>query len=164
MVVMNRGTIQQIGKPIDIYNEPKNIFVAGFLGSPAMNLFEATLICSGAEIHLDSGELRLAIKTEITDNLRKHSGERVTVGIRPEHIAVFEYDFPGLCRIPTPVEIMAIELTGSEKILHLTSGKTRLVARVGPRTKAAIGDIVQITIDPKMIRIFDSQTGEALPN
>jgi multiple sugar transport system ATP-binding protein len=195
VAVLRDGTLQQVADPETLYNEPANLFVAAFIGSPAMNLLEATFVEEDdgtARAILD--EQSLTVPPEVVaDNpgLRDHVGGRVVVGIRPEHI--FDAglhdprgEVPG-ARLRAEVELR--EALGSELVMHLRTaahraltddtrsaadadeavleeherqaetGEALLVARFDARSRARIGDKVELAVDTSQLHFFDPETG-----
>jgi multiple sugar transport system ATP-binding protein len=157
IVVMHDGRIEQIGTPMDLFLNPVNTFVAGFLGSPPMNMVKAR-IKSGANgpVARFSGQ---TIPLSPLDSLRNSDGREVIVGIRPEFVTAVEEDVPG--RIE--VELDLVETLGSEALLHATLAGDPFVIRTD--TVGHLGHLEGIsgfTVDPTLIRVFDAETGRAL--
>jgi len=180
VVVLLAGEAQQIGTPEELYNRPANLFVAGFIGSPAMNFFPATMTDVG--VRLPFGEVTLT--QEVHDLIARHqTPNNVIVGIRPEHLedsAVMD----GYARIRAlTFEVMVdfVESLGADKYLHFKSegagaqaaqlaelasesgvGENEFVARVSTESQAKQGDTVQLAFDTSKLTIFDADTGKNL--
>jgi multiple sugar transport system ATP-binding protein len=151
MVAMHDGIAQQVGTPADLYGNPANLFVAGFIGAPAMNFLDATL---HNEIEVCVGALRLGRAPALRGAPKDG---RVTVGIRPERIAV-SAPAHGL-----PAQIDFLEPTGLGTILHLRLGAQRIKAFTTARVTFALQEHVDISIDPADLLLFDPGTGLRLP-
>ena len=152
MVVMNAGRIEQIGRPLDVYDHPATLYVAQFIGSPAINVWTGVVEASldGASIRTDNG-LRLALPaSDVT------SGMRISAAFRPEHVAL---DGVG----PLEARVSVVEPLGPETYVYLDMAGTRVCARVD-RTKAlAPGDPVRCDVAASAIHLFDAANGARLP-
>jgi multiple sugar transport system ATP-binding protein len=153
IVAMNSGVVQQVGSPLDLYDRPANLFVAGFIGSPAMNMFDGTYRANGAGPAVEvQGGTRIALS-------RAHQaqdGAQITVGIRPEHIPVGRAAEPG---IPCSVEL--VEPTGFGTILHVRPFGATLKAFTLNRD-ATVGDAVSVRLPAERLHLFDGQSGQRL--
>jgi sn-glycerol 3-phosphate transport system ATP-binding protein len=148
LIVMNAGNTDQIGPPLDLYERPATIFVAGFIGSPAMNRLPGRLTADGVAI----GEMILPLLQPFG------SAERgVTVGLRPEHLELAGENGP------IPLRIELLERLGADTILHgrLPDG-TALIARTAGIAALSLGETVRLTIAPEQIHLFDAQSGRRL--
>jgi multiple sugar transport system ATP-binding protein len=164
IAVLNRGRLEQVGPPLTLYHRPKNVFVAGFLGSPPMNLLPATLVAatSGyADVRLEAGGLLRSF----TDAQALTPQAAVTVGIRPEHLT--------LAAMGLPARVNVIERLGSHTLLHLTlhpDSAAPLGCVMEQAGEPAAGtnhpvmtkEWVRVTADAGSVHLFD-QTGHALP-
>jgi multiple sugar transport system ATP-binding protein len=162
IAVLRDGTLQQVGEPQELYEQPRNVFVAGFIGSPEMNFFKATVLGSAEEIFLDGADFRLPVPGEKTAALAPYLGQEIIFGIRPENIYDVEYsprEFTD-ARIKAGVEVT--ELMGNEIFLHLLNGDTPFLARVNPRSSARPGHDIEVALDMSRMHAFDAQTEEAL--
>jgi multiple sugar transport system ATP-binding protein len=162
IAVMDAGVIQQVGTPQDLYDRPRNVFVAGFIGSPAMNFFEADITRTDGEIKLDGGTFQLNVPADRADELKQYEGRRMLFGVRPENIHDQEFTPTGITAAPLEVEVDVTELMGNEVFLHLLAGENRLLARVDPRTNAKEGEKVQVVVDLERMHVFDPDSREAL--
>jgi multiple sugar transport system ATP-binding protein len=147
ILVLREGRIAQMGAPLELYDRPANVFVAGFIGSPAMNLLEGVVRRTGTSVDVEVGETRLAAPNlaSLTD------GRRVTFGIRPEHL---ELDPKGFA-----ANVVVIEPTGSETHVVLRMGQRDIVAVFRERHAFAPGQIVHLSAKADHIHMFDSETG-----
>jgi multiple sugar transport system ATP-binding protein len=147
IVVMHDGIVEQIGAPLDLYDAPANLFVAGFIGSPAMNFIKGKLAVNGsAHFVADAGfSVPLAKAPAASD------GRPVTCGIRPEHIKVGGEGFDAAIEVVEPM--------GSETQLVANAGKQPLICLSRERTKVRFGESVRLACDPALVYLFDSETG-----
>ena len=162
IAVLKDGLLQQVGTPEDLYFGPENVFVGGFIGSPAMNFIPGGLAGTPEEMMLDTPPLRIALPAARSNRLAAHAGTEVTIGIRPEdmHSAA---DLPPEGKgYPFRAQVDVTEMMGNEKLLHLIVGTHRLLARVDPRTRATAGEEIQLTLDVDRLHIFDAKTQQAL--
>ncbi len=150
MIVMNLGIVEQVGRPIDVYDDPNSVFVAGFIGSPAMNFVPGTR--QGDEVDLGGG-IRVAIPAE----LRPKAPEKVTVGVRPEHLVSGEAAGP-MFRF----KVETVEALGADSLVHGVVGAGTLVARVDGHHTPGIGDSMVFSVRPGKIFFFDTATGKRL--
>lgn len=151
IVVMNFGRIQQVGTPLNIYDNPENIFVAGFIGSPPMNIFRGDIELDGEHIRVRAGELTLKLPAT-------HAAGRLTTaefGIRPEFVKVDSHKPDG----GISAKISTIEHLGSETILRLRTGGPELTAKTARNDTLRSGDIVRVQTDPARVLVFDAETG-----
>jgi multiple sugar transport system ATP-binding protein len=153
IVVMHGGRIEQIGAPLELYDQPKNAFVASFIGSPSMNLFKGTI--DGAGFVLDGRDgLRLALPGNPAKPMNEFNGRRALFGIRPEHIE--------LSGNGTPATISVIEPLGSETHLFAVIGGQKAVGVFNSRLSFNPGQSVAFQFPPALIHIFDETTGVKL--
>ncbi|MEG2206727.1 MAG: TOBE domain-containing protein, partial [Clostridia bacterium] len=162
IVVMKDGFVQQVDSPQNLYDYPANLFVAGFIGSPQMNIFTAKLEKEGNEVSAKFGDSKIVIPTSKLSKFADESyiGKEVYMGIRPENIHdedVFVQAAPNAV-INCSVEVT--ELMGAETYLYLsTSGKEEnIVARVNPRTTSRSGQQIQVAFDVNHLHFFDKET------
>ena len=150
IAVLKDGLLQQVGTPRDLYEAPQNVFVAGFIGSPAMNLFDAEIVEGG----LKFGTAIAGVERETFKNTQAKS---VTIGIRPEDVVVSNTG-PGL-----EVDVDLVEELGADGYLYgnatIAGERVDIVARVDGRNHPHSGDKVFITPAPKHIHVFDTETG-----
>ena len=152
IVAMNAGVVQQVGSPLDLYDRPANLFVAGFIGSPAMNMFDGAYSAAGPAIEVEGGH-----RIPLQRALQVADGTRVTVGIRPEHIPVLAAGEGG---ISAKVEL--VEPTGLGTILHVRPFGATVKAFTLSRDATAVGDTVAIRLPAERLHLFDAQTGQRL--
>ena len=160
VVVMKDGVVQQVGEPLELYDRPANRFVAGFIGSPAMNFAEVTIGSTGGELWAEAPGLRIGIPGHKKEALRAHAGSRVTLGIRPEALRPANGTEPAGCVFDSIVEV--VEPLGNEILLDVRAGTYSLVARVDPATRLKVRDAVRLAVDPERLHFFDGKTEAAL--
>ena len=162
IVVMRDGLIQQIDKPLHLYNKPVNQFVAGFIGSPSMNFIRGKLSANGSGLVFDEGKVQLSLPTDHGDQLGRYLGREVTLGIRPEDI----HDPDTIGRNVETVEIAAkvevVEPMGNEVFLNLTTGKTAFVARVDPLHMPQVDQTVKLAVEIDKAHFFALDNQESL--
>ena len=162
IAVMNKGLLQQVDTPQNLYDSPANQFVAGFIGSPAMNFFEAKLVGSDTALAVESQVFRLEVPEKWTADLKPHLGSAVALGLRPEDIYV-RADLPaGITGSAVQARLEFQEMMGNEIFLHLVDNGDSFVARVSPRARVIAGEAVDLMIDTAKIHLFDRQTQAAL--
>ncbi len=151
VVVMRDGVIEQQGSPLELYDRPATKFVAGFIGSPAMNFLPAIIGADGRSVHFDADGLGNLFIKGVQD-----PGRKVIVGLRPEHLEIGPIS---TAAIALPVGV--VESTGS--LTYLTgSGEQDLTVVVTGRSEIRPGDRVGLSIAPERIHVFDAETGQAL--
>jgi multiple sugar transport system ATP-binding protein len=191
IAVMRKGELQQVGPPQELYDRPVNLFVGGFIGSPAMNMLEAQLVRSNGGVSVDVGGQRLALGDDgltARSALKNYEGRTVIVGIRPEHVEDASLtDAPPDRRLRG--EVVLTEALGSEIVAHIAveakpaltddvrelaqdigedideeveEGKTTLVGRVGARSSLSIGDATELAVDTGALHFFDPETGAGI--
>ncbi len=157
IVVMQDGNIEQIGTPMDLFLNPANAFVAGFLGSPPMNQIRATLAtgASGPVAQIGNQQLPLPTLPALADA----NGQEIIVGVRPEFADIAVADTPDQIHI----NLDLVETLGSEALLHASLGDDSFVLRTGTLGKMEMLDnVTGFTIKPELIKIFDGTTGVAV--
>jgi len=185
VAVLKAGILQQVDTPQNLYDHPDNVFVAAFIGSPSMNLYEGTLTGAGDGATLKLGSQTVAVPASVLDRrpaLKDHLDRPVTVGIRPEDLedASLKPDHPQDQRLKTDVEL--VEALGSELMVHAAidapkvhsgdpdahdegtagSAGTPLVGRFSPRSRVSRGETIEVAVDAANLYFFDARTGETL--
>ncbi len=157
IVALDGGRIQQIGTPLDLYQRPANRFVAGFIGSPAMNFVSGTYRAGaeGRPPRLDAGHASLPLP-----DLGLADGRAITLGIRPEHVAFAGPDAPGA--IDCTVDL--VEPTGVGTIVHLSVGDVALKAYRPGYGEWTAGERLRVLPEPGHLHVFDGETGARLPD
>ncbi|RKY45876.1 MAG: glycerol-3-phosphate ABC transporter ATP-binding protein [Candidatus Neomarinimicrobiota bacterium] len=158
IVVMKDGIIHQIDDPVNLYNRPSNIFVAGFIGSPSMNLLRGRVVNSTG-INVSIGNHVIKLPDDHRDFLRDYVGKEVILGIRPEDVSLKPYG-EKWCELSLPVEL--VEPMGSETILYFSLGKTQIVSRSVEFYVGSIGEIAKVYLNLDRAHYFDPGTGKAI--
>jgi multiple sugar transport system ATP-binding protein len=153
VAVMNLGELQQVDTPLKLYDNPVNLFVAGFIGSPQMNLIEA---------HAQEGKAQIgAYAVPVDPSSEQRIRGDVTIGVRPEAWRIVSADAGGL-----PVSVTVVEELGADAFVYGTcdvEGTPRtVVVRVGARDSVHKGDVIHVTTDPHNVHVFDTATGERI--
>ncbi len=172
IVVMKDGIIQQVDDPLGLYNQPENMFVAGFIGSPAMNFLRVNLEREGNKYYfkeksLSQEEFKIgipeALLEEVSD-IDNYVGEEVVFGIRPENLidASLQGEFKITEDNSFKSKVKVVEPMGSEIYLYFDLEGDELIARVDADSEAKVGDIVKLGVDPKKMHMFDPKTEECL--
>ena len=159
IAVMNFGVLQQVGSPQDLYQHPVNKFVAGFIGSPAMNFVNVTASTEDGKTMLKNANVVLPIRDKLK-TVVENGPKELTAGIRPEH---FEMNAGGdgngaTVRATTDV----VEFLGNEELLHLRVGEHDLVAIVDASQRVKPGDVIDLFVPIEKIHLFDAEGGKAL--
>jgi sn-glycerol 3-phosphate transport system ATP-binding protein len=151
LIVMNAGRAEQIGPPLAIYEKPASTFVAGFIGSPAMNFLPATV--EGASLSLPGGQVLPAPGLPLAEM----AGRQVTLGLRPEHLA------PGG---PLSLTVELIEALGADTLAHgrLGGQGPLIAARLPGGTPVAVGEVLPLGATPEHLHLFDAESGRRLVN
>jgi sn-glycerol 3-phosphate transport system ATP-binding protein len=149
MIVMNAGVAEQIGRPLEVYDDPNTLFVAGFIGSPAMNFLPGKRVGEVVEV----GSLRVALPVE----LRSKAPESITVGLRPEHLAAGAGE-----GLQFTFTVETVEALGADSLVHGNVGGGILVARVDGHATPAIGTSLTFHARPGKLYFFDTASGKRL--
>jgi multiple sugar transport system ATP-binding protein len=163
IAVMKDGVLQQIDTPQNLYDKPSNVFVGGFIGSPSMNFFEATLTASDGKVHVDAGTFRVQVPAGKASLYQQYVGKGVIFGIRPEDIHDPEFAPPSISGAQIDGQVDVTELMGNEVIAHLLASQDEFfLARVDPRTSFRVGNKVQVTFNMDNMHVFDRETELAI--
>ncbi len=162
IAVMNKGILQQVDTPLNLYERPDNLFVAGFIGSPAMNFFDAKLSLSEGKVVVDCGSFNVIIPEETAAPYKPHVGKTVVFGIRPEDIYNPKFAPPGVQASPVHGKVDVTELMGNEIFVFVKSGPHTFVARVDPRSRFHMDQEVELDFNMNNFHIFDKETEKAI--
>jgi len=163
IAVMKSGVLQQCDSPSNLYNNPTNIFVAGFIGSPSMNFFSGSITGDVNEMYVDSGAMRLRLPKRHAEQIgAKNIGKKVVFGIRPEDINHPQYKSSGINEQQVDATVDVTELMGNEIIVYLQAGDQSFVARVDPRADMRPGDKIKMVFNVDRVHIFDQETEKSL--
>jgi len=160
VVVMKDGWVQQVGEPLELYEKPSNKFVAGFIGSPAMNFVDVTISDAGGGVWVDASGLRLKVPPQMVERVRAHTGKRATLGMRPEalHLANGS-DHADYC-FDTAVDV--VEPLGNEILINFRAGGAAMVTRVEPSVRVKAHQNIRVALDPERVHFFDDTSGAAI--
>ena len=153
IVVMDRGEVQQIDTPMNLYRAPANVFVAGFLGSPAMNFF-AGRVTAGDGTSIAIGKTLLRVARDEADAIAKYNGHELIVGVRPEDLMLAANDATDATTLEARLEV--VEPVGNEIFLNLRYGDAPLVMRIPPQEIPATGSTLRVAIKPGRWHLFDA--------
>jgi multiple sugar transport system ATP-binding protein len=159
IVVLNDGIVQQIDTPMHIYDRPVNLFVAGFVGHPAMNFFTGRVAQNGRELVSEHQATLPLVNSRETPHLPADlNGRDIVVGVRPEDLSLATAD-AGSDRLRISIAIELIEAVGNEAFLHGKFGRWPLIARVLPRNLPAIGSTATLCFAADKLHFFDASSG-----
>jgi len=160
VVVMRDGWVQQVGDPMTLYNEPANRFVAGFIGSPAMNFANVRVAGQNGSLWAEGDGIRLKVPAHLSNRVGAYAGKAVTIGIRPEDMHIARDSDPPELNIPAVVEV--VERLGSEILLDVAVGPVTMVASVEPTARANVHEQLRLAVNPERLHFFDSETEAAI--
>lgn len=162
IAVMNLGLLQQIDTPKNLYDNPINKFVAGFIGSPAMNFFDGEIIKKGNSLIIVTSNFELEIPSDIKDVYKDFSGKEVFLGIRPENIHDANYGPGGNKLAKIKAKVDALELMGNEILTYFSNKDHSFIGRIDPRSSFKYGEEVEIVFDLNGLQLFDKETELAI--
>jgi len=158
VVVMKDGVVKQEGAPLELYERPTNRFVAGFIGSPAMNFITVRIAEGEGGLWAEAPGLRVRVPPHKTEALRRHTGQSVVMGLRPEALhpanGATEYSFDA--------NVEVVEPLGSEILLDVRVGDAPVVAKMEPSMRVAAHDKVRLAFDPMRVHFFDTESEAAI--
>ena len=164
VVVMQNGYIEQIGTPVETYKQPHSLFVAGFIGSPTMNLLPATLVDKDGQLAARLTEdIKLALPAALTDRLRTAVGRGVVYGIRPESLNPFSaarQTKGTTCLGELPIEV--IEPLGADTLVFVNVAGNEVCARLDGDVSVQAGERIDLCLDLDKVQLFDQETGQRL--
>jgi multiple sugar transport system ATP-binding protein len=160
IALMNHGRLQQVAPPERLYSEPSNAFVAGFIGSPKINLVPATVLRDGDKPVISCLACRIPVNGDLGSVLQRMDGDAVTIGLRPEEIQPRQASANGMPAVQGVVEL--IEPLGSETHVTVRVGEQILVCRFPPRSGLETGATINIQFDPQQMKVFDTASGMRL--
>ncbi len=150
VMVMNGGVAEQIGTPVEVYEKPASLFVASFIGSPAMNLLTGRVNNEGTHFELDGG-----IELPLNGGYRQYAGRKMTLGIRPEHIALSSQAEGGV-----PMVMDTLEILGADNLAHGRWGEQKLVVRLAHQERPTAGSTLWLHLAENQLHLFDGETGQ----
>ena len=164
IVVLKDGVIMQVDSPQKLYNQPNNLFVAGFIGSPQMNFIDAECVIEGSKVSLKFGEFSVKLPEAKAKKLIEgnYNGKKVVLGIRPEDISDSADALAKGANVES--DVTGYELLGAEVLLYYTLAGANMTARVSADTPARYGDHIKLAFDVNKIHVFDKETELTITN
>ncbi len=159
IAILRDGVLQQVGAPTVVYAKPANAFVAGFIGSPAMNFFKARVERTNDCVRIKCDGFGFDLPAEVAARIKDYAGTDVILGIRPEDIHDARHSSSGPS--PTLARIDVVEHMGNENFVHLTSGASNFMARMGSAFDPRPGDLLPIAVAAHKVHLFDPTTEQA---
>jgi multiple sugar transport system ATP-binding protein len=160
VVVMRDGWVQQVGDPMELYNAPANRFVAGFIGSPAMNFATVRLVSEAGVLWAQSEGIRIRIPESVMPRIGRYAGMEATLGVRPEDMHVAGDGDAADLHVDAVVEV--VERLGSEILLDVAVGGATMVASVEPTSRAKVHERLRLALNPDRLHFFDNETEAAI--
>jgi multiple sugar transport system ATP-binding protein len=160
VVVMRDGWVQQVGEPLEIYSRPANKFVAGFIGSPAMNFADVGINEVNGVVVAETQGFRVGVPAAKVGALRAYKGQQVALGVRPEDVHVASGADPAQNTFDATVEV--VEPLGSEILLDVRVGRGTIVARVDPTVRVKVHETVKLAVNADRLHFFDAKTEQAI--
>ena len=160
VVVMKDGVVQQVDEPLELYGKPANKFVAGFIGSPAMNFLEVSIADAAGALWVEAPGFRVKVPLELGERLRAYSGRRATLGVRPEALRLANGSDPVEYGFGATVDV--VEPLGSEILLDVRVGDATMAVRVDPSVRVKRHEGVRLALDPARVHFFDERTGAVI--
>lgn len=157
IAVIRSGILQQVDTPQQLYDHPNNVFVGGFIGSPAMNFFNGKLDRSNGSLVFDAGAFSVSVPKSKMDKYQGHAGKEVIFGIRPEDIHDPHFVPADIepSKVETKVEVT--ELMGNEIFVYMVTGGSDFVGRIDPRTSMSAGGQVEVVFNMDNMHLFEPE-------
>jgi len=159
IAIINKGEIQQVDTPLNVYNKPANLFVAGFIGSPPMNIFTGT-IQNTDNLRFTTSDFSLTLPSAFNSVLQPYANKEIKLGIRPENFKISENQQDTAFAIKAVVDI--VEPMGSETYIYLNCGRMKMIVRDNGENLYQTGSEVNLLPDPAKLHFFDPENGKAL--
>ncbi|MBF0594908.1 MAG: sn-glycerol-3-phosphate ABC transporter ATP-binding protein UgpC [Candidatus Omnitrophica bacterium] len=158
IVVMKNGLVQQVAEPMSIYDHPVNKFVAGFIGTPPINLMKGTILQKDRKYYFDEGKFRVKLVDDMNGRMAPYTGRDVVFGIRSEDVHDKLYVSESTPENTIRVTCEVVEPLGAEVFLYLNSGKNSFTARVGAHNRPEVNKDMEVVFDMRKVHFFDPQT------
>jgi multiple sugar transport system ATP-binding protein len=163
IVVMNNGWIQQVGSPLELYNQPANLFVAGFIGSPAMNFIPATVTEEDSKLYVQTGGFKISLPEEMAAKARANGTKEFIFGVRPEDITKKGAgEANAAMSEPVPAHVNVIETLGKETYLNITSGDDDITAIISPNIAVKVDEDMDFEMNMDKVHLFKKDDGQAI--
>ena len=156
------GILQQVGTPEELYDRPGNVFVAGFIGSPAMNFFDAAVTGSPEAMQMETAAFTVDVPPDKAGQLAPYLGKQIIFGIRPENIHDREFQPAHIRAAPVQAHVDVTEPMGNETFLYLLAAGKQFLARVDPRTRARPCQEIQLAFDMDKMHAFNPESELAI--
>jgi multiple sugar transport system ATP-binding protein len=161
--IMQNGALQQSGVPLDVYKQPANRFVAGFIGSPAMNFIPATLVEDRGNYFVHTDHFKVQLPDAFYPGVKAYAGRSVIFGVRPEDMAEQQQELSETRANTIPTRVEVVETLGAETFVHLTCGSHAMVARATvPDRPLIVGQALEIALNMSNIHLFDQETSQTI--
>jgi multiple sugar transport system ATP-binding protein len=163
IVVMNKGVIQQVDTPQNVYDQPANQYVAGFIGSPAMNFVDCKISHDQGRFYAVSPGMRIRITEDRTEEIKNRVGQEVVLGLRPEHIIHSSFADQVDPEVSFKASVWVIEPLGSEKLVYIRpESQETLTARLDPHDNIKLGDVADFIVRMNMAHMFEKADGRII--
>ena len=163
IVVMNDGCIQQVGSPLDLYNTPANLFVAGFIGSPAMNFIACDLVEDNSTVYVQTSGFKISLPDELGDKAKASGTKDFILGVRPEDITKQGTGEAGARKSePIKAHVNVIETLGKETCLDLTTGEENITAIISPSIPVSLNEDIDLEMNMDKVHLFKKNDGESI--
>jgi multiple sugar transport system ATP-binding protein len=163
IVVMSAGLIQQVGSPLDLYNHPANLFVAGFIGSPAMNFLDCSLTEENGNLFVEASGFKISLPEDLAGKAKAAGTKEFLFGVRPEDITKRGTgERSGRKSDPLSARVNVIETLGKETYLDITTGDDTMTAVISPNIKVKLDDTIELDMNLDKIHLFKKDGGEAV--
>ncbi|MDI3317075.1 MAG: sn-glycerol-3-phosphate ABC transporter ATP-binding protein UgpC [Bacillota bacterium] len=162
IAVLHHGRVQQVATPVELYDHPANMFVAGFIGSPQMNFVRGRIERDEEGVRFRSSGLDIRLPARLAELAADHHGREMVLGVRPEHVVVEPERVAALGETAFDAAVEVVEPLGAESYLHVTAGEDRLTVRTQPDIRTGMGERLRLAIEPERIHLFDGESQEAL--
>lgn len=157
IAVIRRGVMQQVDTPQQLYDHPNNVFVAGFIGSPAMNFFNGKLVRSNGNLMVDVGQFQLTVPASKAEASQAYLDKEVVFGIRPEDVHDPKFTPADIAPSTVEAKVEVTELMGNEIFVYLIAGGDNFVGRIDPRTSMSSGGQVQVAFNMDNMHLFKTE-------
>ncbi|MBA7500458.1 Oligosaccharides import ATP-binding protein MsmX [subsurface metagenome] len=158
MFIMNDGLLQQSGAPLEVYKKPENKFVAGFIGSPAMNFLDSKVTKENGDYFIDTESFKVKIPQAFYSKIADYAGKEVIFGIRPEDIHDKQFFSNAITFNTIKTKVDVIEPLGAEIIIYLNCGKHSVIGKMESRTQVEVEQDMEVVLDMEKTHIFDPKT------
>ncbi|MBN1963631.1 MAG: sn-glycerol-3-phosphate ABC transporter ATP-binding protein UgpC [Anaerolineae bacterium] len=162
IAVLNAGVLQQLDTPSNLYRYPRNRFVAGFIGSPAMNFFDATLKVENGKMTIDAGIFSIEVPEQLQHKYKGLEGKPVVFGVRPDDVHDPDYQPAEVLTAIVEANVDVVEQMGNEMIVYFEKAGKSFLGRLDPRTQARVGKTMGAAFNLANMHLFDTQTDEAV--